>query len=615
MASILSSSVPPRRLPCGSSTTAQVGTTAKAQAIDGRSVQSSESGGPLRRERASGLRDNQHVSTMSAPSLIEAARTGSPIRFSAARPEASENPLAAAVIREALLDPSLRPDPLGLTVVGATITGQLDLSFATVTFPLNFLRCSFDEPPLFQHFKGTHLTLSGCKTPGIRLDSAVFEGRVYLSDGFESVGCVNAAGVIVRDSLNCSGAALKNGVDVALILVDAQIDGQAVFLDGFSCDGQLLAVGMRVGGLATFEGSSFECPEQVALALDRASFAQLLNLSSVSCKGIIRGAGIQVAGQLLLRGSEIRATGGLPGLILEGAAIGDNVLLDEGFRCEVGVSAGRLTTPAHIQVEGHLPDLNLQMARIGALHIDLRSVEVLDLTYAVVRTLSAEREPLIQTQLLALPSVDDSPPEEVKVALVAAGIQTKFKAGAWPYGRLRCLGWDVQDLYGDLQDRNFIAAWIDSGEDASPQPWHKVADIYARGGRLSDATWLRWSAARRTTKEMAQPTKTARLLYSAFAGYGYYPLLALLWLIGATLVAALLLVMSEGSGWSGGSSAPAGVWIYAMATVVPSATVSGVGELVVSAPWLVWSLNGLRTFGWFQTAILLAGVTGLLRKT
>ena len=52
-----------------------------------------------------------------------------------------------------------------------------------------------------------------------------------------------------------------------------------------------------------------------------------------------------------------------------------------------------------------------------------------------------------------------------------------------------------------------------------------------------------------------------------------------------------------------------------MAVVLPSATVAGVEDVTVNAPWLIWALNALRTFGWIQTAILLAGVTGLLRRS
>lgn len=556
---------------------------------------------------------------MSPPSvqqLIDAVGTGRPIDLSATRSSSAANRLPAELLREALLDPSIRADPKGLTLIGATVAGLLDLSYAKLTFPLNFLHCSFEQTPRFQHFCGTHLAFTGCDAPGVVLDSAILEGRLSLDHGFQSDGCVSASGATIRDSLSCAGAALRNEGDVALRLVDARIGGQLNCAEGFSCVGEVVAVGMRVAGIASFEGASIVNPGQVALGFDRASFSQLLNLSTLTCDGQIRGLGMQVSGQLSLRGAQIRLPGDSAGLIIESVSVGDNVLLDEGFECAGGVEAGRLTTPAHVQIQGNTPNLNLQMAQIGALHVDLRSFDVLDLTYATVRTLSAERQPFVQTHSLALTSPDDSPPVEMAVALVALGSQTKFKPGAWPYGQLRCVGWEVQDLHGDLQDRDFIAAWIASGDDASQQPWHEVANAYERQGRLSDATWLRWRAARRATKEMDPLPKTIRLFYSAFAGYGYYPLLAVLWILAATLAAGMLLTMAGPDAWIGASNQSAAqAWIYAMAVVLPSATVAGVEDVTVNAPWLIWALNALRTFGWIQTAILLAGVTGLLRRS
>ena len=144
-------------------------------------------------------------------SLIEAAGDGRPVQFASTRPELAASPLPADILREALLDPSLRADPRGLTIVGATITGFLDLSFATLDFPLNFLMCSFEQTPNFQYFCGTHLSLKGCRVPGINLDAAVLDGRLSLNDGFESHGSVTATGITVRDTLNCSGATLDGG--------------------------------------------------------------------------------------------------------------------------------------------------------------------------------------------------------------------------------------------------------------------------------------------------------------------------------------------------------------------------------------------------------------------
>lgn len=46
-----------------------------------------------------------------------------------------------------------------------------------------------------------------------------------------------------------------------------------------------------------------------------------------------------------------------------------------------------------------------------------------------------------------------------------------------------------------------------------------------------------------------------------------------------------------------------------VATFIPGTTYLG------GPGWLSWALIALKTLGWLETAILLAGLTGLLKKT
>ncbi|WP_232550089.1 hypothetical protein [Propioniciclava soli] len=56
-------------------------------------------------------------------------------------------------------------------------------------------------------------------------------------------------------------------------------------------------------------------------------------------------------------------------------------------------------------------------------------------------------------------------------------------------------------------------------------------------------------------------------------------------------------------------------WLYGAAVVIPPAAALTTDAWTITAPWVAWTMNALKAFGWFQTAILIAGVTGLLRKT
>lgn len=231
-------------------------------------------------------------------------------------------------------------------------------------------------------------------------------------------------------------------------------------------------------------------------------------------------------------------------------------------------------------------------------------------------------------------------------------------------GPLTAPGWSVGDFYGAIRtDRKLIARWLDTvaeaGRGFTPQTWHRAADVYERNGHDADARWLRYQAARRTTRSGPLSSKLIRYMYGAVSGYGYYPLVAALWLIAALVAAGVLvernrsdlaparvttaaagLALEEGT--PRGSSEPrprafdgdadcASIapypclrpTLYAMDTVLPSVATgqadawrpNPVGDDVLERNWLPWTLTFLKAVGWAMTAILLAGLTGLLRRT
>ena len=55
--------------------------------------------------------------------------------------------------------------------------------------------------------------------------------------------------------------------------------------------------------------------------------------------------------------------------------------------------------------------------------------------------------------------------------------------------------------------------------------------------------------------------------------------------------------------------------LYGAAVVIPPAAgIIPYSWTVTSPLWLAWTLIALKAFGWLQTAILIAGLTGLLKK-
>lgn len=172
--------------------------------------------------------------------------------------------------------------------------------------------------------------------------------------------------------------------------------------------------------------------------------------------------------------------------------------------------------------------------------------------------------------------------------------------------------------------------------------------IYERNGQYADARWLHRKAAWGVTK--ASPfglTKVARIVYGLLTGHGYAPLRAGLWLIGV-VAAIIIIVFSARSLFTPTASNPitwattataensersiTGVspceqlshpasclnpWLYAFDSVSPGTLTTGQANLWTpnKTLWLAAPLGLLKTFSWILVALLLAGVTGLLRKT
>ncbi|TCO32404.1 hypothetical protein EV652_10410 [Kribbella steppae] len=202
-------------------------------------------------------------------------------------------------------------------------------------------------------------------------------------------------------------------------------------------------------------------------------------------------------------------------------------------------------------------------------------------------------------------------------------------------------GWTLQDVNGVIRtDRRAAAAWLST--QAAAQPWQALAAIYDRNGQSPDARWMRYKSALRSTKNTSKLVWLTRQAYRVTTGHGYYPLVALAWLVLILLVATTLTAVWGDQFTTATSTAiradlasqmspvpgrvPAGLcstgWdvpcldplAYGLATAFP---VIGPGH-TWTPPDDSWTLTGafhaMRLMAWVFAAILLAGVSGLLRK-
>ncbi|WP_394620896.1 hypothetical protein JNUCC0626_17880 [Lentzea sp. JNUCC 0626] len=144
--------------------------------------------------------------------------------------------------------------PGGLQIVGATITGQLDLSDVVAKKPLVLRDCETEHPVLLSRAQFSLLDLRGLVAPSIEARGLAVEhhlrlggarltaaesidalhlrigGSVYLDEGFHAAGTVTLSGSRVAGVLMCGGGRFEAGLN----LVDLQI-GDGIFLNE-GCD-------------------------------------------------------------------------------------------------------------------------------------------------------------------------------------------------------------------------------------------------------------------------------------------------------------------------------------------------------------------------------------------
>jgi hypothetical protein len=203
-------------------------------------------------------------------------------------------------------------------------------------------------------------------------------------------------------------------------------------------------------------------------------------------------------------------------------------------------------------------------------------------------------------------------------------------------------------------DKKAAAEWL-RGDNAAKefvaQPWHELANVYDRNGQPADARWMRWNAARGVTRTSPWWSKPIRWTYGLLVGHGYYPLIAALWLILVIVASALIVhtnavvftpTVTNKAAWktlpplnqptppiTGATlcrdlqdrSSCLNPVLYAFDNALPGTLATGQAAQWTAYGaqgwnmWVPYTLGGLKIASWILVALLLAGVTGLLRRT
>ncbi len=233
----------------------------------------------------------------------------------------SEREIRADRIRWLCLVPeaSSRVDPAGVQVVGAKITGELDISHGQIPFPLFLLRCHLKEAAGLNWARLPVLSLQGSRTRSISADGLGVEGGVFFRGGFAAEGEVRLLGARIGGPLDCLGSSFKNppqvahdgkvidGTGKALSADRANIKGTVFLNRGFTAEGEVRLPGAQIGGNFECDYGTFRNPARVGAdgrLVD--GTAKALSADGVDVRGhVFLRKGFTAEGEVRLMGAQI----------------------------------------------------------------------------------------------------------------------------------------------------------------------------------------------------------------------------------------------------------------------------------------------------------------------
>lgn len=468
----------------------------------------------------------------------------------------------AAVIVALLLGANpVPPGAVGrLRLLGARISGRLDLAGAQIAHALWLEECWFEEEVDLFGASTRSVALVGSRAPGVEAGLTRIEGRFDLRDsrlegGYASsfhrrataMSLINAH---VSGVVNLNGATISAPGAWAVSAGGLVAEGGVYCHHGFTAHGEFRLMGAQLPGGLHMRGALLEAPgpRGVVLALDNAAASTLLFTHGFTANGTVQLRGVQVSDELSFQGA-----------VLNGPPDGDRPAL----------AAQQLRTV----------DFALLPARTPAAAVDLRAAQV-----------------------SSLHESGQSWPRVVELdGFVYGSIKVVEE------GRPR----DAAGQHRSVADR---LSWIRRSSGYSPQPYEQLASWYRSVGHDDEARRVLLAKQRHRRRALPAAARAWGHLLDVTVGYGYRPWLAGVWLLALTVLGTLSFGAGSPHPVKEGEGAPFQPLVYTLDLLIP---IGGLGQRTTwywtdgTLQWLAYLLIAL---GWVLTTAVIAGVTRSLQK-
>ncbi|MEV0735309.1 oxidoreductase [Streptomyces sp. NPDC050549] len=189
-----------------------------------------------------------------------------------------------------------------LRVIGARITGRLDLAGAEIGHLLRFEGCWFEEGPSLDGAATRTIGFVGCQVPGIDAALASVEGTLDLRRSVLH-GRLSLMRARIAGELQLGGAVLSDPEGWALFAGGLVMEGGVFCRRGFTAHGGIRLLGAHLPGGLFMEGARLDNPDGPALLADNAVAQTLVFSQGFTATGTVQLRGAQISDQLTFDGA------------------------------------------------------------------------------------------------------------------------------------------------------------------------------------------------------------------------------------------------------------------------------------------------------------------------
>lgn len=268
----------------------------------------------------------------------------------------------------------------GVDLVGAYITGALDLRLVKATGVTGLINCHFDSSINAMNAKFDFLNLSGSSCLGLFAQGVEVKGSVFIKAGFAAKGAVSLASAVIRGQLNCDGGCFENAEGDALDAQGAEVKGDVFLRNGFVAKGEVSLAGAVIGGQFSCSGGCFESPKRQALYAQSVEVkGDVFLRKGFTAKGAVSLAGAVIGGQFACTGGRFENAGG-DALAAEDLEVKGGVFLRDGFAAKGTVSLSSAVIGGQLDCDGG------SFENAGGRALNAQNVEVNSLIWRNVET-------------------------------------------------------------------------------------------------------------------------------------------------------------------------------------------------------------------------------------